>query len=126
MLKLKDDKWYVGITTQPVAKRYQQHVRGFGGAAWTREHKPLKVQYTEDLGVCNEERAQLYERRVTRKYMEKYGVNNVRGGDLTSTKDKYKHRLGHFFTEDNWEALLVVTIQSLVILYLLLDKYLVH
>lgn len=122
VLKLEQDKWYVGITTQTSEKRFEQHKRGIMGAAWTRKYKPLKIHYTEDLGMCDIERAELYEGRVTRKYMEKYGDNNVRGGDLVDT-DKYIKRFGKYFRNEDWYSLTVVVFLLLVIFYFVVDKY---
>jgi predicted GIY-YIG superfamily endonuclease len=74
VLKLEQRKWYVGITSQGVQKRFSQHKHGFASARWTRKYRPITIHHTEDLGICDIERAQKYEGLVTRKYMEKYGV----------------------------------------------------
>lgn len=128
VLKLEQDKWYVGITTQPVKKRFLQHQRGFGGARWTKKYKPLRIHDVKDLGVCDIERAQLFEGRVTRKYMEKYGDNNVRGGDLTDIDD-YVRRFGYIYTVDSWRTIkdLHILFAGILILaaYFLIDKYIV-
>lgn len=70
ILKLEQDKWYVGITSQSVEKRFRQHKSGFAGAKWTKIYKPIKIHDVKDLGVCDIERAQKYEGRVTREYMK--------------------------------------------------------
>lgn len=121
VLKLENDKWYVGITSRTPEHRFKQHMNGFG-ANWTRNYKPIKIHYTQDLGYCSIENAQLFEGRVTRKYMEKYGDNNVRGGDLTDT-DEYLRRFGYYITKENWQVITVVVMLMLMIVYLLLDKY---
>ena len=95
VLKLEQNKWYVGITSLTPEKRFSQHWSGFGGANWTRKYKPIKIYYTKDLGCCSIKRAERYESRVTRMYMRKYGWNNVRGGDLADTED-YILRFGRF------------------------------
>ena len=101
VLKLEQNKWYVGITSLTPEKRFSQHWSGFGGANWTRKYKPIKIYYTKDLGCCSIKRAERYESRVTRMYMRKYGWNNVRGGDLADTED-YILRFGRFYTKDGW------------------------
>lgn len=121
VLKLKQGRWYVGISTD-VEKRFSQHKSGFAGAAWTNKFKPIKVHDVQDLGFCDIEKAQLYEGRVTRKYMEQYGDNNVRGGDLTDAED-YKRRFGRIFRESDWWAVTVIIFELLVIVALLLDKF---
>jgi len=124
VLKCEHDKWYVGISTN-VEKRFQQHKAGFAGAHWTKLHTPETIYYTENLGVVDVDRAQLYEGRVTRKYMEKYGDNNVRGGDLTDV-DEYMRRFGRFFRKDDWLAISTIFFLLLIIaaqtLYIYLHK----
>lgn len=122
VLELEQGKWYVGISTN-VPKRYQQHVKGFASAAWTKKYKPIRIHDTKDLGICSIDRAELFEGRVTREYMEKYGDNNVRGGDLTQTGD-YVHRLGHIWLKEDWRVITTVSILCTVILLLVIDKYL--
>ena len=121
VLKLEDNKWYVGISTN-VDKRFHQHKKGFAGAAWTKKYKPIALHDKQDLGFCEIERAQLYEGRVTRRYMEEYGDNNVRGGDLTDVGDYTRH-FGRFFLAEQWSTLLVIVFELFVILYLAIDKY---
>ena len=101
VLKLEQDKWYVGITTQPVEKRFAQHRKGFAGARWTKKYRPIRIHDIHDLGYCDTERAQKFEGKVTREYMKQYGDNNVRGGDLTDV-DEYVRRFGYFFTKNDW------------------------
>jgi len=121
ILKLEDNKWYVGISTN-VQKRFNQHKAGFAGAAWTKRYKPLKIHYVKDLGVVETEKAQLYEGRVTRKYMEEYGDNNVRGGDLTDTGD-YIRRFGWLWQAEGYETSAFIVFETLLIIYLVFDKY---
>lgn len=111
ILKLEQDKWYVGITTQSVEKRFAQHKKGFAGARWTKKYRPIDIYDVHDLGYCDIERAQKFEGRVTRKYMEQYGDNNVRGGDLTDV-DEYVRRFGYFFIKNDW-----VNIRDFVIFF---------
>ena len=122
ILKLEQGKWYVGITSRSVEKRFREHKRGFAGANWTKKYKPLKIHDTKDLGLCDIERAQLYEGRVTRKYMEQYGDNNVRGGDLTDMDD-YVRRFVWIFTRKDWGILLYIIFMQSVCLYVLVDLY---
>ena len=122
VLKLEQDKWYIGITSRSVEKRFREHQRCFAGANWTKKYKQLKINDTKDLGLCDIERAQLYEGRVTRKYMEQYGDNNVRGGDLTDMDD-YVRRFVWIFTRKDWGILLYIIFMQSVCLYVLVDLY---
>lgn len=74
------------------------------------------------LEVCSIEQAQLYEGRVTRKYMEEYGDNNVRGGDLTDDAE-YVRRFGWIYTKDNWDTVTQVILLALIMVALVLDKF---
>lgn len=78
-LMLADGCYYVGITSQPVANRYNQHLSG-EGAVWTKMHKPLEVVSTKTLGFMTYEDAQLHEDRETVRSAWLYGPKYVRGG----------------------------------------------
>ena len=84
VLKLESGKYYVGITAKTPELRFKEHVSGYTGAAWTRKHKPIKIISSMDLGVVTRARAEEFENRVVRKYIGKYGIGSVRGGDLRS------------------------------------------
>ena len=72
VLKLDNDKIYVGITYN-FNLRYAQHECG-EGAKWTRKHKPIEI--TEIIpNACTE-----VENTKTLDYMKIYGWENVRGG----------------------------------------------
>ncbi len=122
ILELEKNKWYVGITSKTPKKRLHEHKIG-RGANWTRLYKPVEVHYTKDLGVVDVERARLYEGRVTRKYMEKYGDNNVRGGDLVDTEEYVRH-FGYFWKKRDWSLLFFGCFFFLLSMILLVDKYL--
>lgn len=124
VLKLKDDKYYVGITARSNPQdRIQQHIGGYYGAKWTKKYPPVETLETRDLGLVSTNDAELEEKTTTREYMKKYGYQNVRGGDL-SYSGKYVLRFNRFFTDDNWQAFTVVVLLMLIILYLTIDKYL--
>ena len=76
ILQLEQGKYYIGKTTNPQF-RLEEHFHS-NGSAWTQKYKPIKVielipnsdDYDED--------------KYTRIYMDKYGINNVRGGSFVS------------------------------------------
>ena len=72
VLRLRGGKYYVGKTDN-VEKRFQEHVNGYG-ASWTRKYKPIAIEKV----IKNASRFE--EDKVTKEYMSKHGVNNVRGG----------------------------------------------
>lgn len=78
VLKCEDSCWYVGISGNFEA-RWRQHHTG-RGAAWTKVHKPIRVERTRQVA---EEDAKDEERWETAQLMLKYGVNYVRGAALT-------------------------------------------
>ena len=54
-------------------KRYQQHSSGLG-SAWTKKYKPVRILDTiENVSPFDED-------KITKEYMAKYGIENVRGG----------------------------------------------
>jgi predicted GIY-YIG superfamily endonuclease len=76
ILKCKEDKWYVGKSTN-VAKRYQEHCQG-NASEWTRQYAPLEIAETRLITSPFDETT------VTKELMKKYGIDNVRGGAYTS------------------------------------------
>lgn len=76
ILLLKNGKYYIGKTTNPKF-RLEQHFDS-SGSAWTRKYKPVKVE--KIIPNCDN----FDEDKWTKKYMEKYGIGNVRGGSYTS------------------------------------------
>lgn len=72
VLKLANDKWYVG-RTDDVTRRFAQHQTG-EGAEWTKIHRPLTIEHTyPNSSVFDED-------KYTKELMGRYGINNVRGG----------------------------------------------
>ena len=75
VLKLDDDKWYVG-KTDDVNNRFRQHSSG-KGSAWTSIYKPLSIHETRANTSIHDET------NLTKDFMKKYGIDNVRGGAYT-------------------------------------------
>jgi hypothetical protein len=75
-LKLSQGKYYVGKTTNP-SFRLDNHFNS-NGSAWTMKYKPIKL--LELIPNCDH----YDEDKYTRKYMDKYGIDNVRGGSFVS------------------------------------------
>lgn len=72
VLRLQGGKFYIGKSDN-VAHRYQQHLNG-SGSAWTRKYKPISLEKTvENVSSFDED-------KITKQYMAKYGIENVRGG----------------------------------------------
>lgn len=102
VLRCEHDKWYVGITTKTPEERFVEHHDNIRGAAWTREHKPIELFDTRSLGMVSEKRAKFAENRAVRKYIRRYGLDNVRGGDLSQAQD-YKQFANHIYPWSEWE-----------------------
>ena len=78
VLKLENNKYYVGKTNHPTF-RLQNHFTS-NGSAWTKKYKPILVE--ELIPNCDD----YDEDKYTIKYMEKYGITNVRGGSFCEIK----------------------------------------
>ena len=72
VLKLQGNKYYVGKTTNPTY-RLDDHFSE-GGSAWTKKYKPISIH------ALQPDRPDSDEQIVTQEYMQKYGIDNVRGG----------------------------------------------
>ena len=78
VLKLEDDKYYVGKSNNPEF-RIDSHMSN-SGSVWTKTHKPIQViKIISNIGPYDED-------AYTLKYMEKFGIDNVRGGTFSQFK----------------------------------------
>lgn len=77
-LELEQGKYYIGKTNNPKF-RLKNHFN-LNGAEWTKLYKPLKI--IEVIPNCDD----YDEDKITRQYMDKYGINNVRGGSFVSVR----------------------------------------
>lgn len=71
VLLLKDQKYYVGCTVD-VQRRFQEHKNG-QGSSWTHKYPPIKI-LEQKPGTYTDENI------LTKQYMARYGIKNVRGG----------------------------------------------
>lgn len=78
ILKLEQGKYYIGKTNNP-RFRLQTHFNS-KGSLWTKKYKPLNV--LKVIPNCDD----YDEDKITRQYMDKYGIDNVRGGSFVSVK----------------------------------------
>ena len=73
ILKLNDNKYYIGKTNRTVKERYQEHLEGIG-SFWTKKYNPLSIiKQIENSSPFDED-------RYVKEYMAIYGIDNVRGG----------------------------------------------
>ena len=71
-------KYYIGKTNNPHF-RLESHFN-LNGSEWTKIYKPVKVlEIKENCDDYDED-------KITIQYMDKYGINNVRGGSFVSVK----------------------------------------
>ena len=74
ILQLDDNKYYIGKTTQPDI-RLDSHFNS-NGSTWSKKYKPIKIiGLIPDCDNYDED-------KYTIKYMQKYGIENVRGGSF--------------------------------------------
>lgn len=122
VLKLEGGKYYVGVTSKTPHFRFNQHKKGFAGASWTKLHKPIRIYDTKDLGMITYAAAQKFENKVVDRYIKKYGINNVRGGDLRMTGNVVQ-RFGLIFDEVDYLGLTTVILLMLAIVVLVIENY---
>ena len=74
-------RWVANSTiTAAGASFFLQSHFNSNGSYWTKKYKPLKV--IEIIPNCDD----YDEDKITMQYMDKYGINNVRGGSFVSVK----------------------------------------
>ena len=78
IIQLEQGKYYIGKTNNPQF-RLESHFKS-NGSEWTKIYKPLRV--IEVKPNCDD----YDEDKITIQYMDKYGINNVRGGSFVSVK----------------------------------------
>jgi len=78
VLLLTSNKYYIGKTNNPDI-RLDSHFNS-NGSEWTKIYKPIKVY--ELISNCDS----YDEDKYTLKYMEKEGIDNVRGGSFSQVK----------------------------------------
>jgi hypothetical protein len=79
VLKLIHNKYYIGKTLYNISKRITQHSNGIG-AEWTKKYKPIDIiEFIQTSDKFDED-------KYTKKYMDIYGIENVRGGSYTKIK----------------------------------------
>lgn len=88
VLKLIDERYYVGRTGN-ILRRIKQHFSGYG-AKYTKEFKPLKVIEVKEEFTNDDER------KMTFKYVDKYGWEKVRGSYWCSIEIKRKLNLNSY------------------------------
>lgn len=72
VLECNDNKYYVGKSLN-LNRRLKEHFNGIG-SGWTRKYPPIQID--KIINKCN-----VYdEDKYTLMYMNKYGIENVRGG----------------------------------------------
>lgn len=75
ILQLQDQCYYIGKSDKP-DERIQQHIDG-QGAAWTKLHKPIKVESViNNIDNFDED-------KYVKIYMQQYGIDKVRGGSYS-------------------------------------------
>ena len=79
-IQLEEGKYYIGKTNSPQL-RLKSHFNS-NGSEWTKIYKPIRV--IEIKPNCDD----YDEDKITIQYMNKYGIDNVRGGSFVSVKLK--------------------------------------
>jgi len=91
VLSCEQNKYYVGKTKNSL-RRITNHFKG-GATAWTSRYKPLNVvEIFQDCDPFDED-------KITKMYMAKYGIDNVRGGSYVKLEldERTKGFLRHEF-----------------------------
>ncbi|CAB4444273.1 unnamed protein product [Rhizophagus irregularis] len=77
VLECRNNKYYVGKTSRSVDVRFEEHCNG-SGSEWTWLHQPIRIVESEKTDNSH------LELTKTLDYMNKYGIDNVRGSCYTN------------------------------------------
>jgi hypothetical protein len=77
-LLCEDNKYYIGKSQNANVRILDHFINQ--GSAWTKKYKPLKI--VETISNCDK----FDEDKYVLIYMEKYGIDNVRGGVYSQIK----------------------------------------
>lgn len=72
--ELRGKKYYVGKASNVIHRLDEHRSKGVRAAAWTKEHDIIDIIEVRPMLSENDED------NVTEEYMDKYGIDNVRGG----------------------------------------------
>jgi hypothetical protein len=75
VLKLAEEKYYVGKTMNNITQRMEEHMAG-NGSEWTKKYTPIEVMEVKAGDEYDEDKYVL-------KYMQRYGIDHVRGGSFS-------------------------------------------
>ena len=87
VLRLRNNRWYVGQTPADRLKRRIYEHRFLRGAKWSPRHGVLGLEKTI---CCTSEESDQIENAETLRLMCRYGLNAVRGGSLVVSWDLHK------------------------------------
>jgi predicted GIY-YIG superfamily endonuclease len=122
VLRLNEGKYYIGTTSKKDPNhRIQEHMNGFYSAQWVKKYKPIEPLEIINIGNITKERAELLEQHRTFQYMEKYGYQNVRGGNLNYS-GRYFVFFGRFIRSKDVEAMATVLFLMFAVAVLILTK----
>ena len=84
-LELESSKYYIGKTNVPF-HRIEDH-NDHKGSAFTKKYKPIQlIELVPDCDGFDED-------KYTLKYMQKYGIDNVRGGSFCQIELNPENRI---------------------------------
>lgn len=81
VLRLEHNKYYIDRTGQNPQEEFQKHLLNNNVYDWTYRFKPIEIiEIFENIEEVDED----FENKITKKYMNEYGIHNVRGGSYRS------------------------------------------
>lgn len=77
ILLCSENKYYIGKTLKNVNERFLQHLFDNNTCSFTKKYSPIEIiEHFETIDPLDED-------KITKKYMMKFGIENVRGGSYS-------------------------------------------
>ena len=108
-MRLKEDKIYVGVTSKTPKNECKNTFDTITAPIVPKKYKPLEIIERKSIGVTTYEEALVFENIRVRELIKEKGIDNVRGGSITSAQMRNEDstlvdKLGYIVKSEDYQA----------------------